>query len=179
MISGKFRFDWISGSRRKEKNFNIFLQSSMAAEPHDLSIILYHPSIPMSCGTCLWSFPSICPAILEIFEGFRVNPKWLPDHVTYDIIVFKLYSAWIVYHLCTVSLRSVKRFCRRFFYYFFEKTIWLPNHVMDDVIRFWIAVEQNQNKLKKLLNLSLFHTYILKWPGQYYWHLGEIVRNIL
>jgi len=30
---------------------------------------------------------------------------------------------------------------------------------------------------KKSLNLRLFHTEILKWPGQYFWHLPEVVRN--
>jgi len=39
--------------------------------------------------TFVWSFPSICPAVLEknIFKGFRINPTWLPHHVTYDVVI--------------------------------------------------------------------------------------------
>ena len=116
--------------------FNIFLQSNIAPKTWDPTIILYDHSIPKSWGTCLWSFTSTCSAVLEkkVFEGFRANPRWLPDHATHDVIVINhysawrfnhlcavslLYSAWLVDHLCAVSLLSLKRFWRKEFFLFF------------------------------------------------------------
>ena len=67
--------------------FNIFLQCNMAAKTCDQSIIPSQTFTPKDWRTFLWNFPSICPVVLEkkIFVGFRVNPIWLPNHVTYDI----------------------------------------------------------------------------------------------
>jgi len=69
----------------QEKSFlkKIFIQSNMAARPCDLSIICEFPDIPKAWKTFMLHFPSICPDVLDkIFEGLKVNPIWLPNHVT-------------------------------------------------------------------------------------------------
>ena len=80
----------------------------MATEPRDLSIIIFHLRIPKEWWIGVFSFPSICEAILkkQIFEGFRVNPKCLPDQVTYDVIVIQPYSKWRIDHLFAVVTSS-------------------------------------------------------------------------
>ena len=64
----------------------------------------------------------MCPAVLEeIFEGFRVNPKCLPDQLTYDVIVIQPYSKWQIDHLFAVVTSSLKQFwTTRFFFPFFK-----------------------------------------------------------
>ena len=71
----------------------IFVQSNMAARPWNLLIIREHPGIAKAWGTCGWSFPSICPAILEkkIFISFWGTTIWRPNHVIYDIIGRELF----------------------------------------------------------------------------------------
>ena len=76
----------------------------MATKPRDINYYL-SPWHPQGMVNRYVKFPSICPAFLEkIFEGFNVNPRWLPDRVTFDITVIRLSSTWLVNHLCEVSL---------------------------------------------------------------------------
>ena len=93
----KVHVDRWSGSR-EGIFFKILAQSNMAARPCDLSIIHEQPGIPKVWGTCVWSFPSICPADLEkVFKGFRVNTIWLSNHVTYNVISHMVWQPYWIY----------------------------------------------------------------------------------
>ena len=145
--------------KRYKKNcfLKIFAQSNMAARPWDLSIICEYPGIPKAWGTFVWSFPSIYPDVLEkkiFFIGFRVNPIWLLNHVTSDVILWTFCSSWIDGHTCTVSPRSVQPLQRRCLKVLKKtKTIWLPNHVTDDVINFFFC-----GPFYPSMTLKNFHT---------------------
>ena len=65
----------------------------------------------------MWSFTSIDQAVLEktLFNIF-LNPRWLSNHVTYQLFLNKLVHPWLGEYLYEVSPRSVQLFWRRFFF---------------------------------------------------------------
>ena len=80
--------------------------------------------MPLPCRRCVWSFPMIWPAILEkMFEGFRVNSIWPPNHVTYQLEINKLVKGCLGESVCEFLPQSVQPFWRRFlkFIYFQSK----------------------------------------------------------
>ena len=92
----------------------------------------------------MWSFSLIWPAVLEkMFEGFKVNSIWPPNHVTYQYEINKLEKGRHGECVCKVSPQSVQPFWRRrfFLFYFKFKTRWLPNQVTYDVIIYFFCSE--------------------------------------
>ncbi len=65
----------------------------------------------------MWSFPLIWPAVLEkkMFEGFRVNSIWPPNHVTYQLEINKLLKGCLGESVCEILPQSVQPFWRRRF----------------------------------------------------------------
>ena len=65
----------------------------------------------------MWSFPLISPAVLEkkMFEGFRVNSIWPPNHVTYQLEINKLVKGCLAESVCEFLPQSVWPFWRRIF----------------------------------------------------------------
>ena len=91
IITVTFHIDWWSGSRERFFLKN-FIHTNMAARPCDLLIIRESPRIPKAWGTCKWSFPSICQAVLEkILKCLFFKKSLLPNHVTYDVIGGELF----------------------------------------------------------------------------------------
>ena len=119
----------------------------------------------------MWSLPSIFPAGLEkkIFIGFGVNPRWLPNHVTYDIMCEPFVPhGWAVIHV---------KFRLDLFSYFREDfflTIWLPNHATDDVIIFFSVdhfIPRWSSKIFILLRCSVLHMQL--------WHHHEGTDDLI
>ena len=97
--------------------FNIVLESNMAAKQCDLSIIHEQTYIHNCWAILLWSFPLICWAVLQkkMFEGFRVNSIWPPNHVTYQLEINKLVKGCLGESVCEFLPQSVQPFrWRRF-----------------------------------------------------------------
>ena len=70
-----------------------------------------------------------------MFEGFRVNSRWPPNHVTYQEEINKLEKGRHGEYMCKVSSRSVLRSGEEdFLNLFIFNPRWLPNHVTYDII---------------------------------------------
>ena len=63
----------------------------------------------------MWSFPLICLAVLEkkMFEGFRVNSIWPPNHVTYQLEINQLVKGCLGESVCEFFPQYVQPFWRR------------------------------------------------------------------
>ena len=61
----------------------------------------------------------------RFFIGFWVNPRWLPNHVTFFFSSWiTFYSSWMDGHTCKVSPQSVQPRQRRFLkVYFFQNSM--------------------------------------------------------
>ena len=115
--------------RFKREFWKYFLQSNMTAKPCD-SNYSWTPWYPQGLGEHVWNFPSICPAFLEKngFKGFRVNPIWLPNHVTYDIKCGELFFPHGVMPV-KFRLDLFSHFGEDFWrIYYFLFLIWLLKH---------------------------------------------------
>ena len=89
----------------------------MAAKPCDPLIRNKQNYIHYSCAIRMWSFPLIWPAVLEkkMFESFRVNSIWPPNHVTYQLEINKLVKGCLGESVCEILPQSVQPFWRRRF----------------------------------------------------------------
>ena len=83
---------------------------------------------------------------------FRVNPIWLPNHVTYDVTCVNLLflmdrRSYVWFHLDLFS-HFKEDFCR----FLKTTTIWLPNGVTEDVINIFGGPFYPE------MTLKIFHT---------------------
>ncbi len=69
-----------------------------------------------------------------MFEGFRINSRWPPNHVIYQEEINKLAKGRHAEYMCKGLLQSVQPFWRRRLKKKKKfKTRWLPKYVTDDV----------------------------------------------
>ena len=59
----------------------------------------------------------------------------------------------------------------------FQKIVEIKKYFGLHMCIYLVCSGTKQKKLKKMINLSSFHTKIIKWPRLYYWHLSEFVWN--
>ena len=92
----------------------------MAAKPCDWSIIPEQTRIHMAWGTFVWSFPSICPAVLEkkIFYRFQGKSKMAakPCNVTDAVTCVNVLFLMERRNTCKVLPQSVQPLQRRRFF---------------------------------------------------------------
>ena len=129
----------------------------------------------MWCGSRIGKMEKIGPLSLKPHQGKNWNlahgnlySSWEISVIFMTSCVWTFCSSWLGGHTCKVSTRSVQPLQKRRFLKVFLnfKTMWLPNHVTDDIIKFFFLFSVDHfiprwpSKIFMLIRCSVLHVQL-------------------